>query len=369
MIRRLLALTLGAGTLTAALACDGGHASAADSARRDSARADSGPRPSATGAADTSAATISERSLDAYAAHLDSLERRDEVRLLFTRVDPESDDSWGAEGWYAGDTLVLVRGDIPGDSVGAVTYYLRDGGSVLATVAPDGPESWVPGRTLPPAPKERFYMRGDSIAVRRGDTLPIDARRLAASLGTLRAQLAAAKPDAFPPGDSIVPRPVAPYVIPGACPFECCRYGKWTVLGGVALRAAQSSDAPVVGHVASGTAVLADSGDVIVDTIGVVAMTGMTSDLESGRTFAKGDTLLLLDYQGEGYRGAWLRGHSISVADFWSETGVNGAKLVRAPHAAWWAHLSVPRAGDTLRGWVNMTADSVRVSGSDACGG
>lgn len=357
-------LALGCAALAVSAACSAERAPDRDSARGDSLRAPSPPVGETTGVASGTA------DLDAYAARLDSLARRDSLRLLFARVDPESDDSWGVEGWYSGDSLVVARADLPADSVGAISYYLRAGAPVVATVARIGSATWVPGHTQPPVPVARYYLRGDSIVERRGETLPIDARRLVASLATLRSLLlATARGRDFAPTDSVTPRPVAPYVVHGACPFECCRYGKWKVLGGAVLRAAQSAQAPVVGHVASGTEVRADSGNVVVDTIGVVAVSGAMSDIESGRTFAKGDTVLLLDYQGEGYRGAWLRGHMISVAEFWSATGANGAKLVRAPHTAWWTHFSIPQKGDTLRGWVNMTTDSVRVSGSDACGG
>ena len=362
--RTLRALVLGCAAIAVSAACSAERAPDRDSAHRDSVRVP----PPAVG--ETTAAFGGTADVDAYAARLDTLARRDSLRLLFARVDPESDDSWGVEGWYSGDALVVARADLPADSVGAIAFYLRAGAPVLATVARAGSATWVPGRTQPPAPVARFYLRGDSVVERRGQPQPIDARRLVAALGTLRVQLAAtAKGRDFAPTDTIAARPVAPYVVHGACPFECCRYGKWKVLGGAVLRAAQSSQAPVVGHVASGTEVRADSGNVVVDTIGVVAVSGAMSDIESGRTFAKGDTILLLDYQGEGYRGAWLRGHTISVSEFWSATGANGAKLVRAPHTAWWTHLSVPQQGDTLRGWVNMTTDSVRVSGSDACGG
>jgi len=167
---------------------------------------------------------------------------------------------------------------------------------------------------------------------------------------------------------SAPPRSLA-RVVHGACPFECCQYGRWTVVSGGVLRATQAAGAPIVGRIAPGTAVLADSGLVVVDTIGVVAVSDMMTDIEGGRTFARGDTVLLLDYQGEGARGAWLRGHLITVMEFWTATGANGAKLVHAPHTLWWAHLTVPQQGDTLRGWLNMSADSLRVDGTDMCGG
>jgi hypothetical protein len=283
-------------------------------------------------------------------------------------VDPRGDelaDTWTVEGYYAGDTLLLVRGDVPSDSLPALEYYLRDGHAVVVDAA--GNDGYAPHFAGAPR-TTRYYFAGDSVVAVDGKGTRADARRLLSSLAALRAQLAGPGKRVDDSGDTLTARPVAPYAIHGACPFECCHYGEWTVHNDVALRATYAPNAAIVGRVPANTVVRADSGLVLVDTIGVDAVNATVTDVDSGWDFAPGDTVLLLAYQGEGFNQAWLRGHTLSVASFWDETGKSGARLVRPSHELWWAHFTAATRGDTVRGWVHMN-DTLRVSGSDACGG
>jgi hypothetical protein len=178
-----------------------------------------------------------------------------------------------------------------------------------------------------------------------------------------------------------MPRPVAPYIT-SACPFECCTYGAWRFETPVVLRSAPRPDAPQVARLDAGARVRADSGRVQVDTFGiVVAMRGF-EDRDGGGRYIAGDTLLVLDYLGEGFFHVWVRGEKRqqSLADVLQSFGppVGRATLplreVRPPVSNWWAHVTLPplvrkddRAAER-RGWVLMAAD-VNVRGADACGG
>lgn len=344
-------------TALAAAGCGREQAAAVDStARKDSAPAIAAP-------------AGPQVAPDAYVAHVDSLLRRGETRFVMRRIDPKEDeliDTWRVEGVYAGDSLVFTRGNVPADSFATLQFYLRGDRVVRADVvdADDAP----PGVPSTRKGTARYYFEGDSVVAVEGTGSRGDASRLLSSLAALRAQLARPGRRVDEQRDTLTARPTVPHVVHGACPFECCHYGDWTVHNDVALRATYAPNAPVVGKVASNTVVRADSGLVILDTIGLVAVNATVTDADGGWDFARGDTILVLDYQGEGYYEAWLRGHAISVTSFWNESGRSGARMLRPPHQMWWTHFTAAARGDTVRGWVHMN-DTLRVSGADACGG
>src|SRR5687767_8313232 len=95
-------------------------------------------------------------------------------------------------------------------------------------------------------------------------------RSLAARALPLVATLLAAERATAQPARA--PRPVAPWVVSGVCPFECCTYGRWRFVTGADVQAAPRTDAPVVVRIAPGSRVRADSGRVQVDTVGVVVV-------------------------------------------------------------------------------------------------
>ena len=157
------------------------------------------------------------------------------------------------------------------------------------------------------------------------------------------------------------------YVVHGACPFECCQYGQWRLRNSVTLRASPTQGSPGVGLLAAGAAVRADSGIVVLHPTGLAVVIGpSTQPVEGDSTpFAVGDTVEVLNYQGEGFSKVRWRGRELSVSTAgWDTVGSNGIRVVRRPRQSWWVHMT--DSATASRGWVLM--DHVGADGADACG-
>ena len=153
-------------------------------------------------------------------------------------------------------------------------------------------------------------------------------------------------------------------IIPGACPFECCQYGRWKLRTVAELRAAPSASAPSLGQLAVGTEVNADTGIVILNPVGLAVAMRPFVDSNTRLTLNRGDTLVILNNLGEGEVSARLHDSAVQIAIWDLDTaGQSGLKLIRPPGEYWWAHFVV---SDSMRGWVLM--DNVDVLGADACG-
>lgn len=100
--------------------------------------------------------------------------------------------------------------------------------------------------------------------------------------------------------------------------------------------------------------------------IGVVAIRRPYRDPVMNVAYTPGDTLLLLDYLGEGFYNAWYRGRMRQVAEYWSDSSTSEAKLVVEPRDEWWALVSWRDGATRRRGWIDMR--EVGVGGADACG-
>ena len=178
------------------------------------------------------------------------------------------------------------------------------------------------------------------------------------------------------------PRPTAPYVV-SACPFECCVYGTWRFLTSADVRSEPLPAAPVVAMIRAGQSVRATRGQVRMDTLGIVLVRRDFRDEHFRNDYRAGDTLLVLDYVGEGYSRVWVRGErrmldlSFVLSEHGPPVGRDSAAMVelRAPARQWWAQvtLPVPVAKDSgarpaaRTGWVHMTPE-IDVRGADACG-
>ena len=176
-------------------------------------------------------------------------------------------------------------------------------------------------------------------------------------------------------------RPTTPYIV-SACPFECCVYGTWRFLTAADVRSNARLAAPVVARIAAGQRVRATRGHVRMDTLGLVLVRRDFRDANIGRDYRAGDTLLVLDYVGEGYSRVWVRGErrlldlGFVLSEHGPPVGSDTAAMLelRPPVRQWWAHVTLPipvlkdgpRAA-ARAGWVHMTSD-VDVRGADACG-
>jgi hypothetical protein len=98
------------------------------------------------------------------------------------------------------------------------------------------------------------------------------------------------------------------YIDRGACPFECCTYGQWSVLANTVLFDKAEGTQPVA-KVSKGQSVTAVTGEVH------LVPAPMKVVFEHGR-FHVGDQANLLTNEGEGVMKVWLNG-AISEEDVW----------------------------------------------------
>jgi hypothetical protein len=164
-----------------------------------------------------------------------------------------------------------------------------------------------------------------------------------------------------------------PYLALGACPFECCTYGRWTTSARLTAYQRPMDYAGIAFQIEPGASFEADSGFVQVLRPGVVVADSAFA-LYEGPTVPPGDTLYLLDTIGEGYERAWYRDSVYEVSgEFWNwgqapraEADTFRARLVRPAQARWWAHVRDARGRE---GWLDMDAiPGGTLQGVDACG-
>jgi hypothetical protein len=154
------------------------------------------------------------------------------------------------------------------------------------------------------------------------------------------------------------------HVEKGACPFECCTYGRWQATEGVTLRSAPSADAPLAGELLPGDSVTAETGEVRTSPGAFVIKTPY-------RGFEVGDTIWVLDYRGEGHFNAWYRGETIDAdLGFSPYGGTAGARCTGCSHgelmsehtSEWWVHVT---SDSGASGWTSETRS---FDGTGSCG-
>jgi len=153
-------------------------------------------------------------------------------------------------------------------------------------------------------------------------------------------------------GQPAVPMsPPVPYRDEGACPFEGCSYGEWTVNTSVAVRSRPDTEAPVSFVLHKGERVTALTGVVVTLVPGEMRFEDDTrlGTLAMGTTLVRQqDTLYLLTYRGEGCWKGWLRGY---VLDDICEFGPSVS--FKQPTSTWWVHIERP---DGQQGWLDEPA-------------
>ncbi len=248
------------------------------------------------------------------------------------------------------------------------------------------PSTHTSPRLLPAAmsPELTFSWRG------RGAALRLAPAALLLALGACTARdapeppapadsdtlaTAPARPDTLTMAmdGQLAQRPAAPIRIEGACPFECCTYGPWTTTEPTAVYAQpdDTTAAPAF-TVPAETALDASTGHVLLTRLGrAVARDSVTLYLgyEDTRSAAPGDSLLVLDYVGEGAYRAWHDGGVVQLDGLaaFAVPGEDGPALERLsePEQQWWARVQTP---DGRAGWLWMDR-TPSVQGADACGG
>lgn len=157
-------------------------------------------------------------------------------------------------------------------------------------------------------------------------------------------------------------KPPDNYVAKGVCPFECCRYGNWTVLEDTYLLSS-SGGSRVVGRARKGTHAVAITGEVHLRPEPVIVLTG--------GELPKNSVAFILDYAGEGYGHVYTRGKVI-------ETFLGYAEYCFRPSEScwgeaiwpskerkgqiWWVKVRLPNG---IVGWTNKTNN---FGEKDTCG-
>ena len=161
-------------------------------------------------------------------------------------------------------------------------------------------------------------------------------------------------------------RPPKALIDQGACPFECCHYGRWTAKRRIPAFAAAREGAAHVAWIARGTQVEALDG--FVRTAGQpFRVRRMHGDYRAG------DTLMVYTYLGEGSFRIWHAGHwrdeDLGFSPYGGSGGTRCADDSRcwgalsAPlRSAWWVRVRLP---DARVLWVRGDAG---FAGQDACG-
>jgi hypothetical protein len=159
----------------------------------------------------------------------------------------------------------------------------------------------------------------------------------------------------------------ARHVFPGACPSECCVYGRWTVQTDAVLRDRPDARAPVVGRARAGTTVEAITGEVQATAVRFVVRH------PHGR-YRPGDTVWVYAYVGEGTFMVWrdgaLQEEDLGFSPYGGSAGARCEKgaqcwgtLEKRLRATWWVRV---RTGDGGEGWSDQPD---RFGRKDACGG
>lgn len=150
----------------------------------------------------------------------------------------------------------------------------------------------------------------------------------------------------------------------GACPFECCVYRDWNATGAIPVVAEERGTAPPVFTINAGETFRADSGNVHVTSIALVPVTDSVGDPPYW-SFGPGDTVVVLDYIGEGFYNVWHDGNVVEVPTFWTDGPIAPGDGSIGKHATeWWVHITM---ADGRTGWIR--ADTApQITGADACG-
>jgi hypothetical protein len=168
-------------------------------------------------------------------------------------------------------------------------------------------------------------------------------------------------------------KPPDNYVARGACPFECCRYGNWTVLEDTDL-VSRPGSSRVVGRARKGSPAVGLTGEVHLtpEPVVVLAAPEPPMGVLTADELPKNSIAFILDYTGEGYSHVYTRGKVVDAQthlsyakycyrpskDCWGET-LFPSKERKEP--IWWVKVRLPNG---IVGWTDKTNS---FGGQDAC--
>jgi hypothetical protein len=152
-------------------------------------------------------------------------------------------------------------------------------------------------------------------------------------------------------------RPQDPYMATAVCPFECCRFGRWSVLEDTSLYSTKETSNQIA-VAKRGTHPEGLTGDLHLQPL-AVGVVHPVSVLDPPATIEPGEIVFLLDTMGEGYRHVWHAGvvrtvdaaGSVRAAcafpgeDCWGEWL---KPLAEQPEPVWWVKV---RLEDGREGW------------------
>ena len=144
----------------------------------------------------------------------------------------------------------------------------------------------------------------------------------------------------------------------GACPGECCTYGKWRAKRTTKLYEAPTRGARVVGQVEAGTYVEALTGQ-------VHTRAGRFVVRNATPPYKVGEVIWVYTYLGEGYYKIWRAGEIVSeeISVTPDQQNQNDwGYYERAPESLWWINV---RKENGLEGWTDR---SINFSGTHSCG-
>lgn len=166
------------------------------------------------------------------------------------------------------------------------------------------------------------------------------------------------------------------YADSGACPFECCHYGRWRADTTVVLRAAPDSGSRAVGVLATGDTVEVPTG--FVRTIPTPLAVKRPARLTTIDTYLyqPGETLWVYTYLGEGtYRARRDTGAFFEeMLEPGVVEGIHPTDAACRADSLCWAVFTPPTEtvwwvrARTRAGTVGWTAEADRFRGKDACG-
>ena len=151
-----------------------------------------------------------------------------------------------------------------------------------------------------------------------------------------------------------------PYLDWGACPYECCVYGTWTVLHDTTVRTARRPGAPPAFRLKAGERVTVPRGVVVTTRPGQIRVLAPTTLGEGADATAlkPGDILYTLHYAGEGYDLLWFKGRKLKDQIHTDEVGrmeqLPALEVLELPSSEWWVRVK-NSAGQV--GWSMRTED------------